>query len=143
MRRGVIDGAVMVPYMMKIYRIHEVTKFTLKFHMGCALAENMMNKNSWERLPDDLKPIVEAAGRMAAQSKYISGDYTEMKEMAAVAKAGPVYVLPAQEEARWSKAMKPVVDRWVADMEAKGLPAREVVSIFREECTKRGVAWPY
>jgi TRAP-type C4-dicarboxylate transport system substrate-binding protein len=143
MERGVIDGAIMIPYMMKVFSIHEVTKFTLKFQIGCAIAGTLMNKNSWDKLPADLKPIVEGAGRKLALNRFITQDYCEDKDMEKVAKAGPMYVLPPKEAERWHAAIRPVVQQWVADREAEGLPGKEVVSIFREECEKRGVPWPY
>jgi hypothetical protein len=50
-----------------------------------------------------------------------------------------LYNLPTQEAERWYERFREVTKKWVADLEAKGLKAREVVKAYNEECEKRGV----
>jgi TRAP-type C4-dicarboxylate transport system substrate-binding protein len=141
--KGVIDGAVMTPLMTHTYKFYEVTKFTLKFPLGCALSAMIMNKDAWEKLPADLKIIVDSAGRKFEFYKMIYQDYFMERDMGELAAVGPVYSLPPEEAKRWHAPIRAVVEKWVAEQEGKGLPAKEVVSIFREECKKKGVAFPY
>ena len=58
-------------------------------------------------------------------------------------KGGSSYTLPPDEQARWTSVLKPVVDKWVADMKAKGQPIDELFKIVREETKKRNVPFPY
>ena len=44
----------------------------------------------------------------------------------------PIYDLPENEKARWKEALQPVVDGWVADMEAQGLPGKDMVEDITE-----------
>ena len=39
-----------------------------------------------------------------------------------------VYNLPAAERARWVAAIQPMLDQWVADKEAAGLPGEAVMA---------------
>jgi hypothetical protein len=47
--------------------------------------------------------------------------------------------LSVNEAERWHDRFREVTRRWVADLEAKRLPAKEVVRMYNEECEKRGV----
>jgi hypothetical protein len=62
---------------------------------------------------------------------------TMMKELAD--KKVELYNLPEKEAERWYERFRDVTRKWVADLEAKGLKAREVVRMYNEECEKRGV----
>lgn len=50
------------------------------------------------------------------------------RDRKAAEEAGQVYTLPPEEEERWRNAVRPLWDEWAADMEAKGLPGREVLN---------------
>ena len=39
----------------------------------------------------------------------------------------------------WYGQFQEVTRKWVADLEAKGLPAKKAVAIMNEECEKRNV----
>jgi hypothetical protein len=41
-----------------------------------------------------------------------------------------VYELSPDEHARWKKVGQQVVDKWVAENEAKGIPARQVIELL-------------
>lgn len=120
MNRGVIEGAVMTPLMTHMYKFYEVTKFTLKFPMGCALSSVIMNKDVWNKLPGDLKAIVEAAGRKSEMYKMTFQDYFIERDMGEMAAAGPVYTLPPKEAERWYARLQPMVKKWASELEAKG-----------------------
>jgi hypothetical protein len=60
-----------------------------------------------------------------------------MKEI--IDKKVELYQLPAHEAERWYDRFRDVTRKWVVDLEAKGLKAREVVRMYNEECEKRGV----
>ena len=53
------------------------------------------------------------------------------------------YVKKIIEAGRWISAVKPVINKWVADWEAKGKPAQQALDIAREECQRRDVPFPY
>jgi enamine deaminase RidA (YjgF/YER057c/UK114 family) len=60
--------------------------------------------------------------------------------MSDIQKAGVKLIdLPKSEAEQWYKQFQEVTRKWVADMEAKKLPARKVVAIMNEECEKRKV----
>ena len=54
-----------------------------------------------------------------------------------ITKAGVKLIdLPKAEAELWYREFQDVTRKWVADLEAKGLPAKKVVAIMNEECEK-------
>ena len=50
-----------------------------------------------------------------------------------------LYNLPSAEAERWYESFREVTRKWVVDLEGKGLPAKDVVKMYNQECEKRGV----
>jgi len=145
MQTGVVDGATLGYLAVVQFKLQEVGKyFMLGFSFGSTCNGVAMNKNAWEKVPNDLKPMVsEEIRRMGYLANKVNDDHFE-SSMKMFASAGlEVYTLPPEEVDRWNKLLKPAVHKWVADLQAKGLPADKALGIYREECQKRGVAFPF
>jgi TRAP-type C4-dicarboxylate transport system substrate-binding protein len=99
-----------------------------------------MNQDSWKKVPDDQKRIVETVTHNPFRT---SGGLTRevyktmMKEI--TEKGVTLYTLPSDEAERWYDRFREVTRKWVADLEGKGLPAKDVVKMYNDECEKRGV----
>jgi TRAP-type C4-dicarboxylate transport system substrate-binding protein len=63
LQRGVIDCASFTPYTMKDFGILEVAKHFLPVDMGSNVVGLGMNLDTWEKLPDDAKKLIEDAAR--------------------------------------------------------------------------------
>lgn len=50
--------------------------------------------------------------------------YTEFCRLRQKAGNPPIYYLSENEKTRWKEAVQPVIDAWVAEKEAKGIPAK-------------------
>ena len=146
LQTGVIDGAVSGSTIIPAFKIHEVTKYLLNFNFGCTSTGLVMNLNSWKKLPDDLKPIVSQAfakdGFRHAQyaAAAIPDAWGLLKKRAG---KDAIVSLSPEEEERWAKVLSSVIDKWVNDLEAKGIQAKAALAYAREECKKGGVpfAW--
>lgn len=44
--------------------------------------------------------------------------------------------IPSQEEARWQQAVNPVIDAYIAELEGKGLPVKQLVANMRATVAK-------
>jgi hypothetical protein len=60
-----------------------------------------------------------------------------MKEIAA--KGVKLYKLPPDQEKQWFARFQDVTRKWVADLEAKGLPAKKAVLVYDQAATDAGV----
>ena len=140
MGTGTIDGVVTCPPFVIAFKLYEVAKHGVIATFGCVSEGVIMNAESWKKVPDDLSPIIEDACHNPFKT---TGGLTRdvykvlMKEI--VDKKVELHPLPPKEAERWYERFREMTRKWVADLEAKGLPAKKVVRMYNEECEKRGV----
>ena len=143
METGTIDGLVTCPPLVLAFKLFEVAKYGVKATFGCVSEGVIMNAKSWERTPDDLKPIIEevAGNPFAVTSGLNKKTYAQM--MTEVGDKGvTVYELPAEEEARWFASFQEMTRQWVAELEAKGKPAKEAVMMYGKIVESKGSSCP-
>jgi TRAP-type C4-dicarboxylate transport system substrate-binding protein len=137
---GTVDGLVTCPPQFLAFKLHEVARHGMITTFGCVTEGVIMNQESWKKMPDDQKRIIEEVGHNPFRT---TGGLTRevykvmMKEIAD--KGVKLYTPPSDEAERWFDKFKEMTRKWVADLEGKGLPAKKVVKMFNEECEKRGV----
>jgi len=137
---GTIDGLVTCPPLVLAFKLYEVAKYGVVATFGCVSEGVVMNKKVWERTPDDLKVIIEeVAGNPFRTTGGLNQSVykTMMKEIAA--KGVTLYKLPPDQEKKWFTRFQNVTKKWVADLEAKGLPAKKTVLIYDQAATDAGV----
>lgn len=140
METGAIDGLVTCPPLVLAFKLYEVAKYGLILTMGCVSEGVIMNLKSWQRTPPDLREII----MQVCHNPYrTTGGLTRevYKQMIReIAEKGvKLYRLSDQETKRCYARFRQMTRQWVAELEAKGLPAKEAVKAFAEECAKRGV----
>lgn len=144
LQTGVIGGVVMGPSAFPGYKLQEVIKHATRFKFGTTTHVFAMNTATWEKIPADLRKIIEEAVRKwgGYQMAMWQKDDTFVTKVL-MDKGGTTYTLPQAEEARWIETLKPIVNNWLADLKAKGLRADELMNIVREETKKRNIPFPY
>lgn len=141
--KGVIDGTV-IPYEVSVpLKIAELTDAHTSFEGDTGLYTAtfgvLMNKAKFESLPDDLKAIIERnSGAEMARSFGIAMNNADAVGLSIAQKSGnKVVFLGAAEKAQWEQAAQPVIDNWIAEMDAKGLDGAGLVSAARGELAKQ------
>ncbi len=139
LEKGVIDGVVVTWDTLDIFRLHEVVKYvTLPAPFHLTPAFQAMNLDVWNSLSPDIQEAIMSESGLDG-SYEVSTVNKGMKEilLAIMEEKGyefeEIIELSPREAARWEEiGGKPVWDKWVADMEAKGLPGRAVLDeLFR------------
>ena len=140
METGTIDGLVTCPPLVQAFKLYEVAEQGTLATFGCVTEGVIMNQKSWERAPDDLKPLIEeVAGNPFATTGGLNNDvYAEMMENIE-AEGVELYKLPPEEAQRWYSLFQEETKKWVADLEENDLPAKEAVIAYDRECQKRDV----
>jgi len=137
---GTVDGLVTCPPMITAFKLFEVAKFGAVATLGCVSEGTVMNLNAWNKLPDDQKKIVDelCSNPFRTSGGLTRAEYPKLVEE--ITKAGVKLVeLPKDEAQRWNPQFQDVTRKWVADLEAKGLPAKKAVAIMNEECERRNI----
>ena len=128
MQRGMADGAVAPLSTIVDFKLYEVVKYYTVANLYATTMSLAMNQKAWNSLSPDLQKIVEdAAGAKMSAAAGTSYDLYDQKGIEAGKKAnGQIYTLPADERKRWAEKTKGLNDKWVSDMEAKGLPGKKL-----------------
>lgn len=138
---GVVDGLTACPPTYLGFKLYEVAPYVTSLAWGCVgEGQILMNLDSWERTPDDLKPIIEevCSNPFRITGGLTSEVYAGLMEEIVEEHGVKLYTLPEEEAERWYVLFQQVTRDWVADLEAKGLPAEEAVKMWYEECQKWG-----
>jgi TRAP-type C4-dicarboxylate transport system substrate-binding protein len=143
---GVVDAWVHPPGVLLRYKLFELpTKSILDCNLQVfGNAGVIMNKKKFNSLPPDLQKMVrEVANEYATVMTDIS--YKESEDaLVAAKKAGvAVYRMPEAEMNKIKAKGKPMWDKYVNDLEAKGLPAKKVATEFAKALRSLGENPPY
>jgi len=130
LERGLADGLINHFPVCYVFKVLELVKHHTIFGDEGAtmdMALFIMNKDSWNRLPADLQQVLLDAGKWQ-DAEIISTDIKEIQTAVDAAKAAnhTFTELNEQELEVWRQAAKPAHDKWIAEFEAKGLPAQKV-----------------
>ena len=133
MERGVIDGFTLIINSWPGYKLNEVTKYGLQLGITSPTNMALMNLKTWHSLPPDIQKIIEKVNADAVQWAIDSYNMQSGTTDKLLKKAGiQIFSLSQAELARWKKRTKPLWDEWLAEMQAKGLPAQKVRDDFVE-----------
>jgi len=144
LERGMFDAASFpFSYAFGAYRLHEVSKwYTYGLNLGVIHNAITLNKAEFEKLPAEYRQILIDAKPGAYQALRDAYAEADAKWLPVFEKAGleRLTITPEMRAAFQEKAAKPVWDKWVADMEAKGLPGRKTLDLVLEAAKKAGGA---
>ncbi|MCC2112307.1 MAG: TRAP transporter substrate-binding protein [Hyphomicrobiales bacterium] len=132
--KGVVEGAVIpweVTLPLKIRElVHNHTGFSGDRGLYSATFVFAMNQASYDRLPDDLKKVIDDNSGLEAAAwagrAMDGGDVTGLK--LATEAGNNVITLDEAETQRWKDAAAPVVEKWIAEMNEKGFDGAALVA---------------
>lgn len=143
MDTGTIDGLVTCPPLVLAFKLYEIAKHGVKATLGCVSEGVIMNKKTWDSTPPDLQKIImDVAGNPFETTHGLDKKtYAQMIDELK-AKGVTIYDLPAEEEAKWFERFQEATKTWVAELEQKGLPAKEAVLMYEEIAKQKGTSCP-
>ncbi len=135
MKTGVIDGTMLWPEAMISFKIAEVAKYMVKADIGTANSKTItVNMDSWKKLPDEVKAAIQDASPVY-RDYVVDKVNEEAKSSLAKFKAmgGTVTQLTEAERKHWAMTMPNVAKDWAADLEKRGLPARQILTAYMDK----------
>jgi len=142
--KGVVNGTVIPWEVTPAIRLTELvgkhTEFTGDEALYTAAIVLVMNKAKYEAMPDDLKAILDAesGAKLSAFATQVMWDMDTPTREIAVKAGNEIVQLDADEVARWKAASQPVVDRWIADMDGKGIDGAALIEQAKALIAKHG-----
>jgi len=89
-----------------------------------------MNKTTYDRLPSELKTVIDANSGQAAAG--MAGNMWDLEARAVAelvsGRGDPITVLDAQNIVPWRKATEPVVDSWLKEMRARKIDGAGLIA---------------
>lgn len=133
LERGLLDGVIAPWETMRPFRFYEKAKFATIADLYSMTFFVTMNQKKYDSLPAELKKVIDehSGEKMSIKAGKAYDDSDAPGRALALSKGMTEYTLPPAELDRWKKTAGVVVDEWVADREAKGLPGKEVLEYAR------------
>lgn len=128
--RGIADGSTAPIEALEGYRWGEVVKFTTEDYSSAYTSGFFvaMNKDKWNSLPPDIQAIIEKIDEEWAEKSGRLWDEIDKSGRGFILRLGnKIIPLSKEENERWGKAVRPLLDEYVASMKAKGLPGEEAL----------------
>jgi TRAP-type C4-dicarboxylate transport system substrate-binding protein len=135
---GMADGAV-IPFSAIVdFKLSDIIKHHTIGNLYVMSMSLVMNQKTWDSLPPDIQKIMEEnSGPRMSEMAGTSYDSYDLKGVEAAKKVGAtIYTPPSEEIKRWVDRSKSLTDKWIADMEAKGLPGKKIYEETRQILTK-------
>jgi len=140
LQTGVIDAVAATPSAHGGWKLYELSDwYTRGLDAGTAHVSLVANRDAYEALTDSQKALLDEA---------VTHAYAETIEAqsAAASRYAPVFaeheleevsVPPEMVEQLRAEAARPVWEAYVADLEARGLPGREILDFVLEEASRQ------
>ena len=134
LQKGVTDATLGPIEVLKGWKQGEVIKSTTEcYSVGYTAGFYvLMNLKKWNSLPKDVQKVIEEANKawIAKHGKAWDDSDKAGREFT-LSKGNKIIPLSKEESARWAKATQPVIDGYIKDKGAKGLPAKAYVEFIK------------
>ncbi len=128
LQRGIVDVA-MVPFeTLQNYNYHELAKYITVGNFSASGFYAVMNQATYDSLSDSDQELVDSLVGLPMSEKAGAVFDADGKNGLELAKknGAEIIELTGDKLTPWEEALKPVVQKWIDEMSAKGLPAQEI-----------------
>jgi TRAP-type C4-dicarboxylate transport system substrate-binding protein len=130
MIRDVVNGVVTPWAIARAIKVVDASTFHAINTLHGPSLVMIMNKDSYAKLPDDLKKVLadnsgEASARWFGE-KWDASDQPGLKRAQQL--KHEIVTISDAETARWRKASQPVYDEWIKEANAKGLDGAKLIA---------------
>jgi TRAP-type transport system periplasmic protein len=133
--KGTVDGAGMHPSGIRDFKLGGKIKYIMMdVNLGAPVPIMcIMNKDSYNKLPADLKAVIDNSAEFGKQ-KVLDGWRNTTEDDMKYWKAEGIEIIhfSPQELARWQPTIDRARDRVGKELDTKGIPGTEVVKYIRE-----------
>lgn len=140
LKTGVVDSAMIWADATIQFKVFEVAPHMLRANLGTVNSKAItFNADRWKEMPREVQIVIQDAAiayrdHVAVQALTKSaGNYKKYE-----ANGGTITVMPAAERQKWADTMPNVAKDWVASLEKKGLPGKEVLATYMDTMREAG-----
>lgn len=137
-QHGTIDGFMLPWEAVSGFRANEVTKHHTEFGFYSLAFVATMNKNTYEKLPDEIKKAIDENSGMKWALKAGRGfDKGDADALPKIKTSGTIHQIDPTEKDKWIKAGKRATQAYLAELDQKGLAGTktyEKLKNYVKEC---------
>ena len=140
MATGLTDGAIVWPEAIVSYKLYEVGPYLVDARLGAVSSVAISaNERSWERLPAEVREALLAAAQVYRDALARETVRRSTRAMASFQALGGTIVSLSDEQRReWAASVPDLAGAWVADIERRGLPGRELLDAYMQAMRSNG-----
>jgi TRAP-type C4-dicarboxylate transport system substrate-binding protein len=145
LQTGVYSGWLMFPSSYYAYKFHEPAPYYTLIGFGAmgGAVIMTMNTRTLERLPADVRQIVEEVGRGYEMEAAKELDVRQIAGLENLRAAGAtVRDLPDDVRRDWAQSLRDFPDRMAKEADSRGMPGSEVIRSYIDTVTQSGYEWP-
>ncbi len=128
--KGVAEGVLIPVEALQQWRLAEVTSYVTESY-GSAYSTGFfvaMNKEKWNSLPSDIQKTIDAIDNEWIEKNGKLWDEIDKEGKGYALERGIKFIqLSKEENTRWAEKVNPLLDDYVKNMKAKGLPGLEAL----------------
>jgi TRAP-type C4-dicarboxylate transport system substrate-binding protein len=133
--KGVVEGQFSVPESLKGWKHADVVKYVSIPPVSTSSCQYViMNKRKWKSLPKDIQQVFsEVSAEFPAYHGYVWNYYDKEGIDYLLSLSGrELITIPEEQRSQWETAVKPVIEEYIKEKTAMGLPAEEYLNYFNE-----------
>ena len=142
--RGTVDAASFpFTYAHASYKLQEISKwYTTNMSPSTSNCPYVISQKAWAKLPPQYQKLLIDAKDGAYAALKAAYKEADDKNLPDFQKRGLIAVTYSKEDlAKFREiAAKPVWDKWVAEVEAKGLPGKQLLQLILDTAKKAGAS---
>jgi TRAP-type C4-dicarboxylate transport system substrate-binding protein len=144
MQTRVYDGWIMFPSAWVNLKLHEVGPYYTLIGFGTIVWHGLtINSATWKRLPKEVQAIMLETARDFEEEVGRVNRARYEKDIATLRGLIKVNEIDPKVRADWARALREWPPRIAKDLDAKGLPASQVLRLTLEAAEKHGHKWPH
>lgn len=139
LQKGVVDASMHPMEANKGWKLGEVTHYaTFAYSAGYTTTFFVvMNKGKWDKLDPKDQKIIEEINLEWATMHGEAWDTSDMEGIRFFQQQGNTILgIDTKESAKWEKAVAPLIDTYVSDLDKKGFDGKAVVETIRASLKK-------
>ena len=138
--KGVTEGITLPDGGIYTWGLTDVVKYHIRNYSTAYTSAfyTVMNKQKWESLPKDIQQIIDKLDEEWIDKVALmwARDHEEFGRDILKKKGNKFIELSKEEDARWGKLMKPILDDYVKSMKEKNLPGEEALRFCQDYLRK-------
>ena len=128
LNKGICKGIIIPPSDFEAYRLADVINYATMVQLTTAMRWFGINKDVWKSLPEDVQKAFEEGIPATRSASIKSWDLCAERGWKLFNKKGGEIITPSLAESdKFEKVCSPVIENWITEKEAMGLPARAIV----------------